>query len=153
MPPTTPPVPRPCACTAVRRTSRVLARAFDAALVPVGLNITQLAVLRAVERHAGEPLTRVADDLCMDRTSLYRAVTPLQRAGWLRIVAGPDARSRTAEFTARGKRLMRTVDLPWARMQTAIIARFGRRQWAALVAELGRLADCARAAETETTDP
>ncbi len=48
---------------------------------------------------------------------------------------------------------MRTVDLPWARMQTAIIARFGRRQWAALVAELGRLADCARAAETETTDP
>jgi DNA-binding phage protein len=68
-------VPRPCACTTVRRVSRVLARAFDAALKPSGLNVTQLAVLRAVQRRRGEPLMHVARDLCMDRTSLYRAVS------------------------------------------------------------------------------
>src|SRR6516162_9143304 len=97
-------VPRPCACTTVRRVSRVLARAFDAALERSGLNVTQLAVLRAIQRHPGEPLMRVAEDLCMDRTSLYRAVTPMRRDGWLRISAGADARSRTAELTNKGLR-------------------------------------------------
>jgi DNA-binding MarR family transcriptional regulator len=139
-------VPRPCACTTVRRASRVLARAFDAALEPTGLNVTQLAVLRAVQRHPGEPLLRVAEDLCMDRTSLYRAVTLMQRDGWLTTCAGHDARSRAAELTARGLRVLEAADPAWGRTQTAIIDCFGRDKWAALVAELDRLATCARAA-------
>src|SRR5215470_5511043 len=140
-------VPRPCACTTVRRASRILARAFDVALEPSGLNVTQLAVLRAVQRHAGEPLTRVAEDLCMDRTSLYRAIAPMQRDGWVRLVDGADARSRTVEFTPKGLRVLSAADAPWGRLQTDIIERFGRDKWAALVAELGRLAACTQAAE------
>src|SRR5262249_53603451 len=141
-------VPRPCACTTVRRASRILARAFDVALEPAGLNVTQLAVLRAIQRHPAEPLTRLAEDLCIDRTSLYRAVAPMQRDGWLRIASGPDARSRTAEFTAKGLRVLEAADRPWGRLQTEIIERFGRGKWAALVSELERLAACARASES-----
>jgi DNA-binding MarR family transcriptional regulator len=89
---------------------------------------------------------RVADDLCMDRTSLYRAVTPMRRDGWLTISAGADARSRAADLTSRGLRLLETADPAWGRMQTVIIERFGRDKWAVLVAELERLAACARAA-------
>ena len=144
-------VPRPCVCTTVRRVSRVLARAFDAVLEPIGLNVTQLAVLRAIQRHPNEPLTRVAEDLCMDRTSLYRAVSRMQRDGWLKIAAGADARSRTAEFTSRGRRVLHAADLPWGRAQTAIIERFGRDKWRALVSELERLATAAHAAESAKT--
>src|SRR5262249_2942551 len=144
MPEPPPSVPRPCACTTVRRASRVLARAFDAALEPAGLNVTQLAVLRAIQRHPEEPLTRVAEDLCMDRTSLYRAVTTMQREGWLKVTLGADARSRTAGFTANGLRVLGAADRPWGRLQTEIIERFGRDRWAALVAELERLVACAR---------
>jgi DNA-binding MarR family transcriptional regulator len=118
------------------------------ALEPAGLNVTQLAVLRAIQRHAQEPLTRVAEDLCMDRTSLYRAVMPMQRDGWLKIVAGADARSRSATFTAKGLRVLAAADPPWARLQTEIMHRFGREQWTALVAELARLSACAKAAES-----
>jgi DNA-binding MarR family transcriptional regulator len=116
------------------------------------MNVTQLAVLRAVQRHAGEPLLRVAEDLCMERTSLYRAVTPMQRNRWLTISAGADARSRAAEFTSRGLRILDAADPAWGGMQTAIIDRFGREQWAALVAELERLAACARDAESSKAD-
>jgi DNA-binding MarR family transcriptional regulator len=144
-------VPRPCACTTVRRASRVLARAFDLALERAGLNVTQLAVLRAIQRHPKEPLTRVAEDLCMDRTSLYRAVTPMRRDGWLTIAAGADARSRTAAFTTKGLRVLQAADPAWGHMQTEIIERFGRDKWAALVSELERLAACARAAESTKT--
>jgi DNA-binding MarR family transcriptional regulator len=142
-------VPRPCACTTVRRASRVLARAFDAALGAVRLSVTQLAVLRAVERHANEPLTRVAEDLCMDRTSLYRAIAAMRRNGWLQIASGGDARSRTAEFTSTGRRVLKAAAPAWERTQTEIIDRFGRDKWTVLVAELDRLAGCARAARSE----
>jgi DNA-binding MarR family transcriptional regulator len=122
------------------------------ALEPAGLNVTQLAVLRAIQRHPGEPLTRVAEDLCMDRTSLYRAVAPMQRDGWLTVAAGADARSRSAEFTAKGLRILEAADPAWGRTQTEIIERFGRDKWAALVAELERLSACARAAEPTKTE-
>jgi DNA-binding MarR family transcriptional regulator len=139
-------VPRPCACTTIRRASRILARAFDTALEPAGLNVTQLAVLRAMQRHAGEPLTRVAEDLCMDRTSLYRAIEPMRRDGWVTVSAGADARSRSAGFTARGLKVLKAADPYWGRLQTASIDRFGREKWAALVSELERLSACTRAA-------
>jgi DNA-binding MarR family transcriptional regulator len=89
---------------------------------------------------------RVAEDLCMDRTSLYRAVAPMRRDGWLTIEAGADARSRAAEITAKGARVLASADPAWGHMQTAIVDRFGRHEWGALVAELERLATCARAA-------
>jgi DNA-binding MarR family transcriptional regulator len=145
-------VPRPCACTTVRRVSRVLARAYDAALEPSGLNVTQLAVLRAVQRHTSEPLMRVAEDLCMDRTSLYRAVGPMQRDGWLTISPGSDARARAAQFTPKGLRVLEAADPAWGRMQTAIVERFGRDKWPALVAQLERLAECASAVASTKTE-
>jgi DNA-binding MarR family transcriptional regulator len=83
----------------------------------------------------------------MDRTSLYRAIRPMQRDGWLVVAAGADARSRTAEFTAKGFRILEAADPAWGRTQTEIIERFGRDKWSALVAELERLAACARDAE------
>jgi DNA-binding MarR family transcriptional regulator len=125
-----------------------LARAFDAALEPAGLNATQLAVLRAIQRHAGQPLTRVAEDLCMDRTSLYRAITLMRRYGWLTLAAGGDARSRTAEFTTKGLRVLEAADSLWGRLQAGIVERFGRPQWTKLVAELERLSACTSATIT-----
>jgi len=150
---TTSSVPQPCVCTTIRRSSRILARVFDDCLGPVGLNVTQLAVLRAIQRHPGEPLMRVAEDLRMDRTSLYRAVTPIQRDGWVKIATGADARSRTAEFTTKGRRVLEAADPAWRRIQTEIVERFGRDKWAALVAELERLAACAQTAESAKTAP
>jgi DNA-binding MarR family transcriptional regulator len=144
-------VPRPCACTTVRRVSRSLARAFDAAVGRAGLNVTQLAVLRAIQRHEGEALTRVAEDLCMDRTSLYRAVGTMQRDGWVAVQEGPDSRARSASVTPKGHRLLEAADPHWVRTQTAIIERFGRGAWAALVSELERLAACA--GEVNEADP
>ena len=138
-------VPRPCTCTTVRRASRVLARAFDSTLEPAGMGVTQLAVLRAIGRHAGEPLSRVAEDLRMDRTSFYRAIAPMRRDGWIMLTEGPTARARSASITARGRRALQAVSAPWARTQTAIVEKFGRSAWASLVTELERLAACAEA--------
>ena len=137
-------VPRPCACTSVRRVARVLARAYDAALSGTGLNITQLAVLRTVLRHPHEPLSRVSDDLAMDRTSLYRALDLLRKRQWVVLDRGVDGRSRSATITPAGLEALQKADPAWAAAQTRIVERFGLLEWKTLVAELQRLAECAR---------
>ena len=138
-------VPRPCACTSVRRVARVLARAYDSALSGSGLNITQLAVMRTVLRHPDEPLSRLADDLAMDRTSLYRALALLQKNHWVALAAGGDERSRRASVTAEGRAVLARADVSWEAAQTAIVERFGAEKWPSFVADLRRLAECATA--------
>ena len=137
-------VPRPCACNSVRKTARVLARTFDLALAGSGLNITQLAVLRALQRHPLEPLSHVADDLAMDRTSLYRALAAMQKQRWVTLREGNDSRSRSAAVTRAGEAALARAEPGWTGMQCALIERFGAQEWQALVAELARLSDCAR---------
>jgi DNA-binding MarR family transcriptional regulator len=137
--------PGPCACTSVRKAGRVLARTFDSGLADSGLNITQLAVLRAVLRHPHEPLSRVAEDLAMDRTSLYRALAAMEKQHWVTMHDGPDGRTRTAALTRTGETVLARADAGWSDTQRALIERFGTAQWQALVAELRRLADCAEA--------
>jgi DNA-binding MarR family transcriptional regulator len=133
----------PCACTTVKKLSRVLGRYYDANIAPAGLNITQLAVLRCIARRSGEPLVRVAEEMEMDRTSLYRAIAPMVRDGWLTSEDAGHARFRTAEVTAKGRKLLADANKRWAGVQQDVIGKFGRKEYTRLLAELNRLAECA----------
>jgi DNA-binding MarR family transcriptional regulator len=135
--------PRPCACTSIKKLSRVLGRVYDAALATSPINITQLAILRCINRRKGQPLTHVAEELEMDRTSLYRALDAMVRDEWVKITDGTDARSHMAIITGKGYRLLAKAGEQWEQVQTRVVERFGRRKWAAFVAELDRLRECA----------
>jgi DNA-binding MarR family transcriptional regulator len=135
----------PCACTTVKKLSRVLGRAYDAALAPSGITVTQLAVMKCISRHDGEPLARVADELEMDRTSLYRAIAPMVRDGWIKQADGADSRSRSAVVTRKGAQVLAKAAKGWDQIQEHVIGSFGRTEWKALVAELQRLGDCVEA--------
>ncbi len=136
----------PCACTTVKKLSRILGRTYDAALAPSGINVTQFAVMRSISRHDGEPLARVADELEMDRTSLYRAIAPMERDGWIKLAAGADSRSRAAVITAKGSRLLAKAADNWENVQGSLINTFGKSEWTSLVSELKRLGQCAAVA-------
>jgi DNA-binding MarR family transcriptional regulator len=109
------------------------------------MNVTQLAVMRAILRHRGEPLTRVADDLAMDRTSLYRMLTSMRKRRWVSLKDGVDDRSQSASVAESGENVLRNADLKWANTQTEIIDRFGEAEWKRFVGELSRLIECANA--------
>ncbi len=132
-------VPKPCVCATFRRASRILTRAYDARLSKYGFSASELAVVGAILRHPGEPLARVADDLAMDRTSLYRMLAPLERRGWVRTEGGRDARARTVRLTAAGVKAHDEVSPEWAALQTSIVGDFGRTRWRALLRELQAL--------------
>jgi len=133
----------PCACTTVKKLSRVLGRVYDAALAPSEINVTQFAVMRSIARHDGEPLARVADEMQMDRTSLYRAIAPMEREGWLEPSTGADGRSRSVRLTRKGKQVLRRAAAEWDELQHKLIESFGKAAWTELSAELKRLSRCA----------
>jgi len=141
-------IPRPCVCTSVRRTARVLARTYDALLSNSGMNVTQLAVMRAIIRHPKEPVSHVAEDLEMERTSLYRALATLQRKRWVDLEDGTDGRSQSVSITQIGYVALAKADPYWVNIQTAIVRRFGYARWTEFAIELQRLADCANSVAT-----
>jgi DNA-binding MarR family transcriptional regulator len=132
-----------CACTTVKKLSRFLGRVYDREVAPAGLNITQLAVLRCISRRSGEPLVRVAEELEMDRTSLYRALHPMSRDGWITTMEGKKSRYRTAKLTRAGRRVLNDANARWTKLQHDVISRFGRESYQSLLEELHRLAECA----------
>ena len=94
----------PCVCTTLRQATRAITSAYDAALAPVGLRITQFSVLRALARLGPVPVTRLAAEVALDRSTMGRNLDPLERQGLVRLEVGKvDQRERVAHLTAEGE--------------------------------------------------
>ncbi len=113
-----------------------MSRVYDAALGGAGMTTTQFAVLRTLDGGGAMPLSRLADLLVMDRTSLYRTIAPLARQGWVRIEAAPRGRTRIATLTTDGAAAMTAAVPAWEGAQGRIVAAFGPANWAALAGSL-----------------
>ena len=118
----------PCACMALRNAARAVSRFYDDALAPTGLTITQFSLLRNIARLGDAPLSRLADALFMDRTSLYRTLQPMVREGWIAIGSGK-GRSKIATLTAAGETRIADATASWEAAQTRFIRRFGTKAW------------------------
>ena len=104
---------RDCLCLNAQRAARTLARRYDAALRPAGLTSGQFAILGALNRDDPAPLTELADQLGLERTTLTRNLLLLDRAGLVRSEAGAgDRRVRAVSLTGAGRdRLTAAVPL------------------------------------------
>ena len=118
-----------CACEGLRRAARAVSKVYAGALAGLGLTATQLAILVATQLRGPVPLSRLAEGLGLDRTSLYRAVRPLERNGYLQTLAGRTERERFATVTAKGERLLQEALPIWESTQQRFIDALGARTW------------------------
>lgn len=70
-----------CYALAARKKARYLTRLYDTRLAAAGLSVSQFSILTMLEAHQRLKLAELADLLIMERTSLLRALKPLQTAG------------------------------------------------------------------------
>jgi DNA-binding MarR family transcriptional regulator len=120
-------------------------RLYDEHLGRAGLTTTQFSILRTVQRNGGRiPLVDLAADLVFERTSLYRALRPLRRAGLVRLGAGLDRRARHVTLTPRADRCIDRAMPHWAAAQRLVLDGFGAVAWSTLARRLGALAAIAR---------
>ncbi len=136
-----------CACEGLRRAARVVSKLYSAALAPFGLTATQFAILVALRLRSPVPLSRLAERLTLDRTSLYRTLRPLERRGALRVGPGRTQRERSAALTPQGQRLVGEALPAWERTQQRFADVLGPRAWNALQFALTRIVPLAQAAE------
>ena len=113
----------PCACGTLRRAARAVTAAYDAALAPSGLRITQFGILRKLARLGPLPVTRLAAEAALDRSTMGRNLNPLERRGLVRIEVGNvDQRERVAHLTAAGEAAIEAALPHWRKAQERIAA-------------------------------
>lgn len=144
---------RACVCTGLRRASRATSRLYESALAPLDLTATQFAILVAVQLRGPIPLSRLAQALVLDRTSLYRAVRPLARRGCLRVVPGRTQRERAATLAPKGRTLLAQALPVWERVQARLVRALGADTWATLAAALGQVVPTVQAIESGASAP
>jgi len=133
---------RDCPAIHVRQASRLLARIYDDAFRPLGLELSQLPVVAAVAERgdAGISVGELARRLVLDRTSVTRAIRPLEQAGFLRVARSlADARSKIVIATRAGERVVRAAYPLWLRTTKRVRHVFGADRIDALNAELAAL--------------
>ncbi len=123
------PVDLPCACANLRRAARALSRLYEDALAAVDLSSTQMTVIMFLGRRGPMPLSDLAGALAMDRTSLYRALRPLERRELVRIRATADRRAKEVLLTVDGERHLARAMPHWQRAQNDFIESFGGAAW------------------------
>lgn len=131
-----------CPALRVRAASRIVTRVYDEVLREIGLEMSQLPVLAAlaIAGERGLKVTEVARALFMERTSVTRAIRPLEKIGLLRVARSTDdARSKIIVLTGAGERTLRNAYPRWKRTSRRIREVLGAARVDALGAELSAL--------------
>lgn len=115
-----------CTCGVLRRAARKVTQAYDRALRPVGIKLSQYSVLAFVRQDDGLSITELAERLEMDRTTLTRNLRPMERAGWIEIGPGPDRRSRAVGVTEAGHRVFEAAFPLWQAAERQLRRDLGR---------------------------
>ena len=129
-----------CACNHLRRTTRGITARYDAALAASGLKATQLPILVALGSTGGLPVTVLADELALDRTTLTRNLKVLEERALIRSGEhAADARVRVVSLTHEGARALADALRRWEEVQHTVEEAFGRDRLRALHTELAAL--------------
>lgn len=109
-----------CHCLSVRRTARAITRMYDDRLRMHGLRATQFTILAALSLGGRTPLTALAELLGLERTSLTRSASVMERNGWIETLPSEDARERLLRATREGRRVLEAAYPAWLEAQELV---------------------------------
>jgi len=141
--------PTYCTCLALRRATRRVTQIYDSHMKPLGLRITQFAVLgqlagtpesvpsqKSVTSPGAMSITALARRLGLDRSTLGRNLRPLIKAGLVVMDGGEDRRAHALALTEAGRALLEKAIPLWRDAQHHVAEKLGRDKTRALRAVL-----------------
>lgn len=115
-----------CYCSLLRSATRKVASIYDEALAPLGINVVQFSLLRAVERLQPVSLTDLARDAQLDRSTIGRNVRVIERMRLVETQRGEaDHREAIVMLTQVATELLQSAGPVWDECQKAMEARLG----------------------------
>lgn len=130
-----------CNCFAIRSAARITSQFYDRHLAPSGLRTTQFSVLANLRRSGPLAINELANLMAMDRTTMGRALRPLEREGLVVIGPGRDGRTRALSLTEAGRARVREAAPLWRNAQASFEEHYGTQDAQALRAALIRVRD------------
>ena len=130
-----------CNCFAVRQAARQVTRLYEGYLAVVHLTSAQFSILGALGEGGPMTMAELASTLVMDRTTLLRAMKPLQREDLLKSSASnADPRQLVFALSSAGERKLKEALPLWAKAQEEFEAGIGSSEAARLRRSLLALA-------------
>ena len=129
--------PQGCTNLKLRQLMRRVAQHYDAEVGKTGLKGTQYSLLSYVVKLGPVRPVELAAAMKISASTLTRNLRPLIDAGWVRLDAGADARSRLVSATDAGREKRQEAQRRWRVAQEGINQLLGARR----VVELHALAD------------
>lgn len=125
----TPPTVSLCNCFAVRQAARRVTRLYERHLASSQLTSAQFSILGALAEVGQMTMSELAGALGMDRTTLLRAMKPLQREEFLKSrSADADPRQLIFSLSAAGERKLKQAMPLWLKAQEEFEAEVGVRE-------------------------
>lgn len=120
----------PCYCTNLRRGALWATEYYDGALAPCGLSVPQYYLLINLSRMEKANLSRWAERVGLDRTTLVRNVKTLEGKGLIAPTAG---RGRTFTLTGSGRDTLAQGISLWEQAQEGMREKLGTEDAEALL--------------------
>lgn len=112
---------RGCYCLAARKRARELTREYEKVLRPHGLRATQFSVLAALTQTGPLPVSKLADILGLERTTLTRVANVMGKHKWLKVTgSAKDGRVQTLAIASTGKKKLAVAFPDWKRVQDQV---------------------------------
>jgi DNA-binding MarR family transcriptional regulator len=124
---------RSCTCFNLRKAARRVTSVYDAALKSSGLKVTQMTLLTAIRVLEPVTIKRLAKAIVMDRTTLSRNVSLLNRKGLIDVEPGDDLRTRKLSLTEQGHSALVAAFPLWRKAQGEIVKELGEARWTSLL--------------------
>ena len=118
-----------CLCHNLRSASRKITLVYDDAMRSVGIRATQFSLLATIDGVGGENLatvTKLADQMGMDRTTLTRNLAVAEAQKWVTIRQGSDLRERVITLTPAGRRKLQEAMPLWKSAQKRVVEKLGK---------------------------
>jgi DNA-binding MarR family transcriptional regulator len=109
-----------CHCLAARKNARAITRLYEQKLRPHGLRATQFSILAALALMGPARISRLADVLGLERTTLTRSAALLEQNGWLGTASARDAREHPLRLTPAGRRKLEAAFPAWKEAQALV---------------------------------
>lgn len=141
-----PPIETPdygaCAdCTGfnLRKANRAVSQFYDEILRSVGIRGTQYSLLVAIKLSGPVLVTKLAEHVVMDRTTLTRNLEILGKQGLINVDAGDDRRTRMVTISEQGLAVLTKAFPLWEQAQTRLRERMGHENLQALMQGLSAI--------------
>jgi DNA-binding MarR family transcriptional regulator len=109
-----------CTCSALRRATRAVTAHYEAHFRGSGLRGTQFTILSSLAQAGPLPMTRLADLLGVERTTLTRNLTVLARSGLVAWTGEADGRVRKALLTKAGDAMLHQCLPHWVAAEASV---------------------------------